>query len=232
MSEATPYRSQWGQDRFIHRHLMDFREGIFLEVGALQGETISNTFFFEKSLDWRGVLIEMQPHVFPAIQALRPRATCINCALGEEAGELLYLSAGDRSGLLRHIEHDSIMRLERAYAGREPKPDFSVQWIAVRPLMAVLDEAGISHIDYFSLDVEGAELAVLRGIDFARLTVDLFTIEDNENRWIEHRALLAPLGYTCLGALGTDAVFAHARLLERLAPERIAAATAVLRKVS
>jgi hypothetical protein len=82
--------------------------------------------------------------------------------------------------------------------------------------MDVLAEAGVAHIDYFSLDVEGGEMVILRSIDFDRVTIDLFTVEDNVARWAEHRALLEPRGYTCLGALGTDALFAHRRLMERV----------------
>jgi hypothetical protein len=88
--------------------------------------------------------------------------------------------------------------------------------------MDVLAEAGVAHIDYFSLDVEGGEMVNLRSIDFDRVTIDhrvtidLFTVEDNVARWAEHRALLEPRGYTCLGALGTDALFAHRRLMERV----------------
>ena len=36
---------------------------------------------------------------------------------------------------------------------------------------------GRTHIDYFSLDVEGSELEILKTIPFEKVTIDILTIE-------------------------------------------------------
>ncbi len=213
-------RSQWGQDQFIYDNLMSHRGGTFFEVGAHEGVALSNSFFFEKALGWTGILVEMQPRYFPEIIHKRQGARCVNGALGTEAMELLYLDAGDRSGLLRYFEHAAVVHLEQHSQGVEPKPDYRVRWVKVRPTMEVFAEAGISHVDYFSLDVEGAEMTILRSLDFDQVSIDMFTIEDNATPWTEHRAFLEPKGYTCIGALGVDAFFLHQRFIDRLAAER------------
>jgi Methyltransferase FkbM domain len=41
-------------------------------------------------------------------------------------------------------------------------------------LMAAI---GVNHVDYMSLDVHGAELPILKTIDFRELRIDLLTIE-------------------------------------------------------
>jgi FkbM family methyltransferase len=213
---SRDYRSQWGQDRFIAENILDFRDGTFLEVGALDGAFLSNTWFFEKGLGWSGILVEMQPHFFPAIERSRPNSRCFNCALGDRPESLLYFDAGDRSSLLRYIDHASVRQIESHYRSIEPKPNFAIRWVDVRPLMDVAAEAGVSHIDYFSLDVEGAERVILESIDLDRLTVDLFTIEDNARQWAAHRSWLEPRGYAFLGAIEADGFFLHRRLAERL----------------
>ncbi len=45
------------------------------------------------------------------------------------------------------------------------------------PLDAVLNPLGIWHVNFFVLDVEGAELAVLKAIDFSRLSFDVLCVE-------------------------------------------------------
>jgi len=45
--------------------------------------------------------------------------------------------------------------------------DYQVQEVACVPLSTVLATAGVTHVDFFVLDVEGAELDVLRTIDFS-----------------------------------------------------------------
>lgn len=222
MFETSSFHSQWGQDRYLYDHFFHHRGGTFFEVGAHDGVTLSNTLFFERELGWRGALVEMQPWFFPRMSELRPGSLCINSGIGPGPMELLFLDAGDRSGLLRYFAHSDVEYLENFYRDRDPKPKFNLHWVNVRPLQDILDQASIRHIDYFSLDVEGAEMQILTMIDFSRVTVDLFTIEDNSpvDQWKSYRDYLAPHGYKCIGGLGVDAIFVHERLLARLAAAR------------
>jgi FkbM family methyltransferase len=228
------YHSQWGQDAFIERFLMPHANGTFFEAGALDGLHLSNTLFFERERNWRGVLVEMLPWAFPALPNNRPRAHCVQAALGQEAIHQLYLDAGDRSCLLRHMKPQDVIYLERHYRDIEPKPAYTVRWVAVRPVMAVIEEAGLTHIDYFSLDVEGAELDILQGIDFSRVRIDLFGIEDNTARFDALRALLAPHGYQMIGSLGVDGFFVRHDVLAAIAaregPHHVARMLSALRQ--
>ena len=54
------FYSQQGEDFFIFRNFINLKrsDGIFLELGACDGLLYSNTFFFEKELDFKGILIE------------------------------------------------------------------------------------------------------------------------------------------------------------------------------
>ncbi len=228
MGIEPPFHSQWGQDAFIARFLMPHREGTFFEVGALDGLHLSNTLYFERERDWRGILVEMQPWHFPALPRNRPRAHCVNAALGTESMQQLFLNAGDRSGLLRHMNPADIVYLENHYRDAPKKPAYTVHWVQVRPIMEVIAEAGLSRIEYFSLDVEGAELDILRGIDFARVRIDLFTIEDNTGRFTALRELLAPHGYQLIGSLGVDGLFVRHDTLAEIAARHGAAHVAAM----
>ena len=115
------FRSQWGQDKFIFENLMDFEDGTFFEVGAHDGEQLSNTFFFETTLHWSGILVEMQPHLFDDICRKRPRAKVFSCGLAPEPAHLLW-SIGDRSACCATSTFSRIP--ENHYQAIEPKPSF------------------------------------------------------------------------------------------------------------
>ena len=65
--KGTPgYHSQFSEDAALHKWIFkDTKQnqnpGLFVELGALDGLAGSNTLFFERMYDWRGVLIEAQP---------------------------------------------------------------------------------------------------------------------------------------------------------------------------
>ncbi|HUI61784.1 MAG TPA: FkbM family methyltransferase [Steroidobacteraceae bacterium] len=68
--------SRAGQDRFLFENFFrGRRNGIFVDVGAGDGETGSNTLFFERFMDWRGLCIEPRPEAFAKLTSRR-KASC------------------------------------------------------------------------------------------------------------------------------------------------------------
>ena len=68
----------------------------------------------------------------------------------------------------------------------------------LRPIMHEL-LGDIRHVDFFSLDVEGAEFSVVRTIDFSRVRIDTFCIElDGHDKPKDRRVIdwLQRAGYT------------------------------------
>lgn len=49
------------------------------------------------------------------------------------------------------------------------------------PLNDLLAAVGVTHVDYFSLDVQGAELAILKTIDFNVAIIDIIVLEVFDN---------------------------------------------------
>lgn len=58
MAECTPSRSQSGEETTYMRHFMPNRVGTFVELGALDGHTYSNTRVLNKCRGWSGLLLE------------------------------------------------------------------------------------------------------------------------------------------------------------------------------
>jgi len=50
-----------GQSAFVDKLLSGRRDGFFVECGAADGESFSNSLFFELERNWTGLLIEANP---------------------------------------------------------------------------------------------------------------------------------------------------------------------------
>ncbi len=144
--------------------LLSNENGVFIEAGALDGIRQSNTKLLEERLNWTGILIEPSPSLYEALCSNRPKSRCFSCALGslEEEGTT---ATGDFDG-------HPMSSIQGAKRGSTPTVT-----VPVRCLQSLLDECGIDHVHFFSLDTEGYELKILQGIDFSRTTFDYLLIE-------------------------------------------------------
>jgi FkbM family methyltransferase len=154
-----------GLDRKMLPYLPQ-RGGVFIEVGANDGVSQSNTWFLETYRDWRGLLIEPLPDLAALAKKFR-KTPVANVALGsmEADGSSLDLISSD---LVTKVDSG-------ASAGSGKRVT-----VPVRALSRLLDEHGIMAVDFFSLDVEGYELPVLQGIDFNRHLPQFILVETSK----------------------------------------------------
>jgi FkbM family methyltransferase len=152
--------------------LLPKRGGVYLEAGAHDGYTQSNSYYLERHRGWSGVLVEAVPELYERARRRRPRSRVFNCALvgPDHAGEVVEVEFGDLMSVVGSPGH-AAQGLE--VAGRAP---YRVS-VPARTLSSVLDEAGVSHFDLLVLDIEGGELEALRGLDFERHSPDHMLIE-------------------------------------------------------
>ncbi|EKX35933.1 hypothetical protein GUITHDRAFT_52329, partial [Guillardia theta CCMP2712] len=68
--------------------------GTFLELGALDGSTYSNSFYFERAMGWRGILIEADPDNFRQLVKNRPDQVLVHAAICKEEREVHYMTSG------------------------------------------------------------------------------------------------------------------------------------------
>ena len=165
--------SQEKQDEWVDNHLKQKTNGIFLEVGAVDGVLISNTLFFERERNWTGLLIEPNTKFYEKLATVHRKAYTINTCLSldQKVSVVNFLSAEMIGGIEEKLEGSMMNRANKEY------PDAKREEVLCIPLFSILEAIGMTHIHLFSLDVEGAELDILRTIPFDKVTIDLFVIE-------------------------------------------------------
>jgi FkbM family methyltransferase len=180
-----------------------FREtaGFFFEVGANDGLTQSNTAYLERYQGWHGVLVEPLPMQFCKCLANRPASTVINAALvasdfSDRTVEIAYANlmsvVDDPSRNLLSIENH--VATGRKFLMSDDLPLSGRRFIVpALTVSAILDRIGRNRVDFFSLDVEGYEFEVLKGIDFSRHRPRYFLIEARDKSGMDD--FLAQQGY-------------------------------------
>lgn len=182
------FYSQHGEDKHMYeKYLRDLKikNPIYLELGAMDGINYSNTYFFEKYLDWHGILIEPHPINFNELTINRPENKLFNNIISNSKYPIKYLYYEQKSlsavaGIKETIPD---VNMETYYLNNHPWYDEqrkTLKEIEMVPmtLSDIIKESQYDHIDFFSLDVEGHEYQVLDSFDWS-IPINIFLIENN-----------------------------------------------------
>ncbi|ELU16779.1 hypothetical protein CAPTEDRAFT_205242 [Capitella teleta] len=164
-------QSQAGQSKRVDEILNGRMDGFYVECGAAQGEGRSNTLYFERVRDWGGLLIEADPKAFTGLLMRNRHAYTTNVCLSpaNHTKVMKFNVAGEGGGL---VDTSRLGPGEMLSSGKG-----YVSQIQCFPIYSILLALNVKHIDYFSLDVEGAEVAILETFPWGAVTVDVWTVE-------------------------------------------------------
>ena len=161
-------KSENGQDLFAIMANSMKHEGLFLEIGAFDGITFSNTYLLEKRFGWTGLLVECIPTNFRQIVNHRECNSILAAAtpVDEDSVEVYEHPAPNLS---RVKQHGNWSRLSGRF---HSVPGISINTIARNILKT-------RYIDFLSIDIEGSELAVLQTVNYAELKFGAICVEHN-----------------------------------------------------
>ena len=211
------YYSQDGQDLYISSLLIPLYDKIssriVIDVGANDPQKFSNSLFFEKYLGCDTIAVDPLKEFESQWRNSRQKAKFYNFALGSKEGELVLnvpvqhdnmfssLDGGHRKENVKSVPHE-----------RRP--------VKVTTLTHLLKSNDITDVLLMSIDVEGSELEVLRGIDFDSLKFMCVLIENNSDGYFGDdtiRDYMVKRGYIYFARLGwLDDLFLHPSIHEML----------------
>jgi hypothetical protein len=252
------------EDAFVFRRLFShngeeplLRQGTYLELGAHDGTLFSNSLFFERHLDWSGLLVEPSPISFQKLHQSRgsnKRNQLVHGAVGCDPATGVEFAAGGNSLMSKmavrphhphsrpqltpprdHHHHHSprdhhdhgLPHPTAMPRGLPSKQQPKGSWrtppsrglvnprhhqgrrlqsvhVPCHRLGDLLRAASIDHVDLFSLDAEGAELAVLRTFNWS-VTLGALVVEQDghdAHKDDEVRVLLRQHGMTLARRIG------------------------------
>jgi FkbM family methyltransferase len=174
------YHSQLGQDKFVDEYLQFKENGVFIEIGAHDGRSCSNTLFFEENRNWKGICIEPGPEEFKKLTENR-KSININACVSDYDGqsEFTYIEGYSMmlSGLSENYNYSHQNRIDSEVNSNGGTVN-KIQ-MPVYKLQTILDNHHIFEVDYCSIDTEGSEFNIIKSIDFDKTNIKVFSIENN-----------------------------------------------------
>ena len=178
------------------------RTGVFLDLATNHPIIRSNTFILEACMGWRGICIEPVPTLQPRIIQERTCRLFPNCISTKEEHVPFFVAEGNTAGS-SHIA---------SLSGHASQGNFKGKTVPVecKTLSSVVEEAGVTHIDMLSLDIEGHEAEALKTLDLNKITVDIIIAEKGGDLAKAYPALIKKHQYVNHGKkfnLGGDYIF-------------------------
>jgi FkbM family methyltransferase len=196
--------SQSGEDKVLISIFSGVCDGKYVELGALDGLTYSNTYAFNQDMGWRGILIEPSPTSFSSLRANRANEiSLVHAAVCKERSQLHFID--QRNAIAGLWEFSSPSFRERFWPGVLREHGTPVYCLPMSDI--ILTGSGqSSHFfaDFLSLDVEGGELQVLESLNFNVTAFGVVIVEaDGSNATKDQlvRDLLEANGYSYMGPI-------------------------------
>jgi len=207
------FKSQTEEDKYLlETWFQNLCGGSYIEMGALDGVWFSNSYVFSKLLEWKGVLIEADPISYEKLRKNRRHEIArIHAGVCLDEKDLHWVQVKHTppvSGFLEFASED----FKKTWWNKE-LIDNALP-VKCRRLDTLLHEAVGKpyHFDFFSLDVEGAELLALQSLNFDEYQFGVIFVEaDGSNARKDQgiKTLLARAGYDFVGNIKRSTWFVN-----------------------
>ena len=169
-------KSQYGQDIFSLMQSNFKSHGYFIEIGAADGVSLSNTYLLEKQFHWTGILVEPARIYEKSLRANRNAIVLIQACSKNESPEISFVERELLSTIKTYKDSD-FHKKQRRFAR-----EYKVKNSNLNKILETYKSPEI--IDFLSLDTEGSEYDILSTINFDKFKFSCICVEHNytENR--------------------------------------------------
>lgn len=169
-------RSQFSQDVFVACELEVMRKkriGYFVEFGATNGISLSNTYLLEKSYNWIGIVSEPAKSWQESLKKNRKCHIDLRCVTEYSGEEVEFNETTD--SIYSSLEKYSLLdnHSQKRFEGNK----YTVPSISLNDLLSSYKAP--RDIDYLSVDTEGGEYEILSALNFAEWNIKIITVEHN-----------------------------------------------------
>jgi len=181
--KESKYYGQWETDRIIESYFDLNKSGICIEIGASNGVKGSNTKYFEDN-GWDVLCIEANPSQEKDLKSCRKHVKMYGCGSKNKNANLFIFKVGEKNieSSLTSLKPDERLIKDHNHIINNKK---TVK-IKVKTLNWILEKDTSStpffqkkYFDFISIDTEGTELDVLKGIDLNKYKIKLLVVENN-----------------------------------------------------
>jgi FkbM family methyltransferase len=210
-----PSFAQAGEDAvvsFIFGYLK-LQQPSYIDIGAADPIKWNNTYYFYLQ-GCRGILVEPNVDLVPTLKKERPEDTILNIGIGPENTTADYYRLSEPGW--NTFDKDEAEQAVRNSGGKE-----RILEVVKMPLVNVNDvlaqHFGGSTPDFFSIDVEGLDLSILKSLDWAKHRPKVICVETlsvgTKQELPETGKFLTEKGYVVRGSTFVNSIFVDKGLL-------------------
>lgn len=197
---------------------IEFHDGecFYVDIGAYDGLSSSNTAHFDINLGWNGICIEPHPDVFPILETNRKNSININACVSSINGEVDFLSVKSpenspsnwKPEMLSGICDEFSIQGKNRITNDLSTHGGSTEIIKVKSKLLddILKENLVTKVDYLSIDTEGSEFNILSSINFNEFDIRVISAENNYGS-TKVKNLLENNGYMFLTKCCSDEIY-------------------------
>ena len=180
------------EDYHLNLVLGDVTSGTYVDVGG--GHPVAdNVSFYFYLKGWRGLVVEPQSVLAAPYAGIRPRDHVVSCLAGRSDGTIDFHVVEGLHGLSSAVKAN-------ADSAKQYGASYRTERREVKRLSRLIDEAGLTTIDFLKIDVEGAEPDVLAGLDLKRHRPKVILVEAvnpnvTDGDWAKWEPTLTGAGY-------------------------------------
>ena len=197
-NELAPISSTYGpnshsrnaEEWLVRDFFQDRRDGVFLDVGANHYRDESNTYYLETQLGWSGVSVDALEAFSADYRAHRPRTQYFARFVSDVTDSTARFYVPEENKLVASASFE--------FTERHGAPGVATE-VRTTTLDALLERAGLAHIDFLTMDIELAEPKALAGFDVDRYRPALVCIEAHQEVRQEVLDYFTRHGYTVVG---------------------------------